>query len=383
MTEDKKVSNGMKIGIDARLWSQGGVGRYIRNLCFNLAQIDKNNSYVLFVTKQDDQSVKDIIKNKNWKITIANVKWHSLREQLFLRRIIEKEKVDLMHFPYFNVPVFYNKPFVITIHDLIYHHFVSGQASTHPLWLLGFKILSYRFVIRNAANRSKKIIAVSNFTKNDIANTLKVDKQKIEVIYEAADDVRNLKTQEIGIKNYFLYVGNVYPHKNMGLLLEAFKVLSQKNPNLHLVFVGKEDFLYKELKKHVKKLSSGGKIVFFDEVNDDKLVSLYRSAICLVRPSLMEGFSLPPLEAMENKCLVLASDIPVHREIFGESIIYFDQYSLDDILAKMNYVLNLPKSEKEHLIKKQIEKAKEFSWNKTARETLRVYDNLSNSANKS
>ncbi len=376
----------MTIGIDARLWSQGGVGRYIKNLVLNLLRIDNKNEYVLFVRSVDKVDVESQIlklktQNSKLKIVNANIKWHSIKEQLLFPKIINKENLDLMHFTYQqSVPIFYKGSFIITIHDLIKHHFVTGNASANPLWLLGFKMLAYKSLINIVARKAKKIIAVSNFTKNDIVNTLKVDKQKIEVIYEAADDVRNLKTQEMDVKNYFLYVGNVYPHKNMGLLLEAFKVLSQKNPNLHLVFVGKEDFLYKELKKHVKKLSHGEKIVFFDEVSDDKLASLYRNAICLVRPSLMEGFSLPPLEAMENKCLVLASDIPVHREIFSDSIIYFDQFSLDDILHKMNYVLNLPEDEKEKLTKKGLEQAKKYSWKKTAEQTLRVYNSLSNTA---
>ncbi len=377
-----------KIGIDGRLWSQGGVGRYIRNLVSNLLLIDERNKYCLFVRSEDENDIRNQIselkiENLKLKIIHANISWHSLLEQFRFPQIINKENLDLMHFPYFSVPIFYKKPFVVTIHDLIFHHFVSGASSTLPLWALGFKVLAYRFVIKNAARRSKKIIAVSNFTKRDIINTLKVDKSKIEVIYEAADDVREASPKTPSINNYFLYVGNVYPHKNVGLLLEAFKVLSQKNPNLHLVFVGKEDFLYKKLKNHVRKEIEKGKIIFFDNVSDKELTGLYRNAICLVRSSLMEGFSLPPLEALENKCLVLASDILVHREVFGDGVIYFDQFSVDDLTAKMNYVLNLSNDEKEKLLKKGVEKANKYSWKKTAEQTLRVYNSLSNSANKS
>jgi glycosyltransferase involved in cell wall biosynthesis len=94
----------------------------------------------------------------------------------------------------------------------------------------------------------------------------------------------------------------------------------------------------------------------------------------------MEGFSLPPLEAIENDCLVLASDIPVHREVFGDSIIYFDQFKSDDILSKMKYVLSLSPLEKEKFIKKGLAQAKKYSWEKTARETLRVYENSSSAS---
>ncbi len=368
----------MTLGIDARLWSQTGVGRYIRNLTINLSEIDKNNSYVLFVLKSDKKEVEEKIKNKEWKIVTANLKWHSIKEQLRFPGIIKKEKVDLMHFPYFSIPVLYRKPYVVTIHDLIFHHYVSGASSTLPLWLLGFKVIAYRIVVANAARVSRKIIAVSDFTKKDIVDTLKTNKSKIEVIYEAADDLKNSGKKEEDIKNYFFYVGNVFAHKNVGLLLEAFKNLSKIDPSLNLVFVGNNDFLYKKLKDHVKKNFKEGRVHFLENVSDERLSGLYRGAIALVRTSLMEGFSLPPLEALENNCLVLASDIPVHHEIFGDSIIYFDHYRSDDILSKMKYVLSLDFQEKEKLIKKGVMQANKYSWKKTAQQTLRIYNTFSN-----
>lgn len=364
----------MKIGIDGRLWNQTGVGRYIRNLCLNLSEIDKKNSYVLFVLKADRKDVEEKIKNRDWKIVTANFKWHSISEQLKFPRLLNKEKIDLMHFPYFSAPVFYRRPFIITIHDLIFHHFFSGSSSTLPLWLLGFKVIAYRIVVAVAVKKSKKIIAVSNFTKKDITDTLKIKTDKIEVIYEAADDLIISNKKEEKIKDYFLYVGNVYPHKNVGLLLEAFKILSKEKPDLRLVFVAKDDFLYRKLKQHVKKKIGEGKVHFLENVNDERLSELYKGAIALVRPSLMEGFSLPPLEALENECLVLASDIPVHREVFQDSIIYFDHFNQDDILAKMKYVLDLTPLEKEKLVKKGLEQAKKYTWIKTARETEKVYE---------
>ncbi len=380
----------MLIGIDARLWDQGGVGRYIRNLVLNLLQLDENNEYILFVRSEDEDDIKNQIskfkiKNLKLKIIVANFRWHSVAEQVRLSRIIDKEKVDLMHFPYFSVPLFYNKPFVVTIHDLIYHHFVSGEASTLPLWLYGFKMISYRLIIKHAVGSAKKIIAVSQFTKRDIVNNLGAKGEKIEVISEAADDFKSspeLALQGLALQSYFLYVGNVYRHKNAGLLIEAFKIIHKEDSKLKLVFVGKEDFFYKNLKKKLGKLMDEKVVIFKDNVSDPELTSLYRNSICLVRPSLMEGFSLPPLEAMSAGGLVLASDIPVHREIFEDSVIYFDPYKLDDLLSKLKFLLNIKREERNKIIKKGIEKAKEFSWKKTAEQTLRVYNSLSNTANK-
>src|SRR5258705_8253378 len=125
----------MRIGIDGRLWHETGVGRYIRNLVANLAQIDNTNEYVLFV--KTGFKIKDLpgrqagsgFKNDKWKIVETDIHWHSLKEQMQFPAVLNKENLDLMHFPYFSHPIFYNKPFVITIHDLIMNHFPTGKAS--------------------------------------------------------------------------------------------------------------------------------------------------------------------------------------------------------------------------------------------------------------
>ena len=364
----------MVIGIDARLWSQTGIGRYVRNLCLNLDKIDKKNEYMLFVLNSDEHDIRSQIKNKKFKFVNVNIRWHSISEQLKFPKVIEKENVDVMHFPYQqSVPIFYNKPFIITIHDLVRHHFITGKASTNPLWLYGFKMLAYKIFINSAARRAKKIIAVSNSTKREILDHLRVDSGKIEIIYEAADDFNNQKPQKIDIESYFLYVGNVYPHKNDDLLIKAFKKFS-KNNNTKLVFAGNSDKFYKKLKKDNKNLIDEGKIIVFENASDEFLYSLYKNAICLVRPSLMEGFSLPPLEALQCRCLVLASNISTHKEIFADTIIYFNPYQIQDIIDKMGYAYKLDKKTKEDYIEKGLILAQGFSWESTARQTLKVYE---------
>ncbi len=371
----------MIIGIDARLWRETGVGRYIRNLVINLEKIDKKNDYVLFVLDSDKEQISEKIKNEKWRIVPTKIKWHSISEQLRFPKIIKKENVDLMHFPYqINVPILYNKPYIITIHDLVRHYFITGKASTNALWLYGFKMIGYKTMINLAAKRANKIIAVSNSTKRDVMSRLGINDKKIEIIYEAADDffAKNGSTgrnsdKELDIKNYFLYIGNIYPHKNTERLVEAFKIFSKEN-DTKLIFVGKKDYFYKNLEKKLEKLIREGRIIIYYDISDDKLYSLYKNAICLVRPSLMEGFSLPPLEALSCKCLVLASNISTHKEIFGDSIIYFDPYNTRDIIDKMGYVYSLDKKTRERYIEKGLKLAQSFSWEQTARQTLKVYE---------
>src|SRR3989344_7264399 len=117
----------MKIGIDVRLWNETGVGRYTRNLIKELQKLDQKNEYVLFVLEKDVSSIRYFVSNKNWKITIANIRWHSVDEQIKFSQILSNEKLDLVHFPYFSVPVFYSGKFVVTIHDLIINHFSTGE----------------------------------------------------------------------------------------------------------------------------------------------------------------------------------------------------------------------------------------------------------------
>lgn len=362
----------MKIGIDARLWSGAGLGRYIRNLILNLSRIDSKNEYILFVLKSDKENIEKKV-GKNFKIVVSNIKPHTLREQYEFPKILKRENLDLVHFPYFSIPIFYNKPFVITIHDLIYHHFASGESSTLPYWLFGFKMFSYRVVINRAAINSKKIIAVSEFTKKDIVKMMHIDPDKIKVIYESADDFKNTNKKNSKYNNYFLYVGNIYPHKNSEKLVDAFLEFS-KNNQTKLIFVGKTDTFYKKFNEKYKEEIRKEKILIIESASDEDLSLLYKNAIALVRPSLMEGFSLPPLESLQINTPVLVSDIPVHKEILGDSAIYFDLNDEMDLVSKLNYMLNLTTQEKSNLLKKRNQILDKLSWKNTARQTLEVYE---------
>jgi glycosyltransferase involved in cell wall biosynthesis len=381
----------MKIGIDCRLWKETGVGRYIRNLVLNLQKIDKKNEYVLFVLSRDGGEILKQVQNDKFKAVTADVKWHTLEEQVKFPQILNSENLDLVHFPYFSVPIFYNRPFVITIHDLIVDHFPTGKASTLPEPIYNLKLLGYKFVLSQAAKRAKEIIAISNATKNEIVDHLKINPQKIAVIYEGVDDKITKPKLQIpnNIQNtkYFLYVGNAFPHKNLNRLIEAFSILCHpelvsgsqlkgdsdlRQNDTKLVFVGKEDYFYKRLKEKVTLMKLSDKIIFLQNVSDEELSNLYRNALALIMPSLMEGFGLPALEAMANNCLVLASKIPALQEVCEDAAIYFDPHNINDIAEKMKDAASCDNNERR---KKGLDRSKFFSWEKMAKETLKVYSN--------
>lgn len=377
----------MKIGIDARLYSQTGIGRYIRNLIKALGEVDTENNYVVFLLREDAKKFK--LPNKRWKIKLADIRWHSFLEQILIPVFLYKEKLDLVHFPYFNVPIFYLKPFIVTIHDLTHLHFDTGRASTLVWPFYKIKRLGLKIVLWWAINKAKKVIAVSEGTKKEILDHYKINPNKVIVTYEGVDRDFKFKlknsfnkiSETKKIKPYILYVGNAYPHKNLERLIEVMKETREMR-GIKLVLVGPDDFFYRRLEDFVRKNNLDGRIIFYGQRQDDELVALYKNAIFLVIPSLMEGFGLTALEAMSQGCLVLASDIPALREVCGEAALYFDPTNKEEIKEKIVRAIRGMREMRES--KKSIEnrrrlglkRIKRFSWEKMGKETLRIYKSV-------
>ncbi len=348
----------MKIGIDGRLIEETGVGRYIRNLARELGQIDKENRYVIFLRKKSFDSF--IPPNQRWEKRLADVPWHSFTEQFVMPWLFTREHLDLLHVPYFNIPIFYPGKLIVTIHDLTILHFDTGKATTLPLPLYKLRRLGYYLVLAVGLVRAMRIIAVSNDVKKEIIDHFRMPQEKIAVTYEGVERL-TAKGKPLISDPYFLYVGNAYPHKNLGTLVAAF---GQVKENAKLVLVGKDDFFYERLKSEV----AGERIIFFGQASDTELANLYNFAIALVFPSLMEGFGLPALEALSLRCPVICSDIPVFHEILDEHATYFDPTSPDDIRKKLEQAIKSPKKPEgfDQLLKR-------FSWSDMAKRTLLLY----------
>lgn len=370
----------MKIGIDGRLWNETGVGRYIRNLVENLQEIDSKNEYVLFLKKGIKNQELRIKENERWKIVETDVHWHSMAEQLRFPQVLYKEKLDLMHFPYFSLPIFYTKPFVVTIHDLIINHFPTGKASTLPYPMYALKRVGYDFVMDHAVRNSKKIIVPLNAVKDNVMQTFNVPQEKIVVTYEGVEsrimnhESRKNTKYEIPNTKYFMYVGNAYPHKNLERLIEAFgEFRKESKDDVKLILVGKDDFFYKRLRQKIEKEKLED-IVIKHNVSDEELFSLYSNAVAFVSPSLMEGFGLPPLEAMSASCPVLLSEIPSFKEVCQDAAFYFDPSSKESLRQQLQFVYNLDHKKKGEHIQKGLKRVKDFSWKTMAEQTLEVYE---------
>lgn len=371
----------MRIGIDARFYGPigKGLGRYTQKLIENLERVDKKNQYFIFLKKENFDEYQP--KNENFQKVLADFRWYTLEEQIKMPFLLRKYKLDLVHFPHFNVPLLYFGKFVVTIHDLILLRFPTIRSSTLSPVLYWLKFTAYKIVISFAIYKSFKIIGVSNFTKNDILEKYpKISKDKISVTYEACDDFcffNPKKYEELSkeygiIKPYILYVGNVYPHKNPERLILAMKNLEKEIPDLKLVFVGGEDYFYQRLKVMVSEEKIGN-IIFSGFVPDYDLDAIFRSSVAYIRPSLHEGFELPALEAMARGVPVIVSDYECSREILGDSAYYFNGKNVSDIADAIRIVLGDDELRKE-LIVKGYERVKKYSWKEMAEITANLYE---------
>lgn len=368
----------MRIGIDARLYTQTGVGRYLRNLISKLSDLDRENEYVIYLRNKEYEEF--ILPSYKWKKKKVDIPWHTLKEQFLFPLTLLSDKLDVVHFPYFNVPVFYPGKYLLTIHDLIIDHFDTGRSSTLPYPLYFLKRLGYKVSLSLGIKRAKAITAISECTKNEIIEHYHVNPLNINVTYDALDlnFKEILKTHRA--KNYYsfpyiLYVGNAYPHKNLERLLQAFKQIRQKF-NLKLVLAGADGYFYPRLNDFAEKLGLGNEVIFFGYANDTQLINLYSSCRCLVFPSLMEGFGLPNLEALACGRLPVISDIPVFREIWRKDLLYFDPENVSDMADKLMTVLSLTDREYHHKVEIAQKRLKDYSWRKTAGETLKLYQKI-------
>ena len=356
----------MRIVIDARMYSQSGIGRYIRNLISHLQILDRKNEYIILHLKKD---FNELNYKNNFHKVLADFPWYGVREQLMLLKLLKTLKQDLVHFPHFNVPYFYNGKFVVTIHDLIHQHFSMQRSTTHGPIIYKIKKIGYRKIFQRAIKRAEKILVPSNFVKNQLTSESNIPSKKIVVTPEAVDD-RLLKvtvTRKFDFP-YIFYVGNAHPHKNLEGLIKTFMKLKKKH-NLKLVLAGHDNYFWERLKTKF----SDKDIIYKGHICEEELVSLYINASVFVMPSFEEGFGIPILESMACGCPVVSSNAGSLPEVGGDACLYFDPYDLGEMGDKIDLVLKSKKL-REELISHGLVRVKGFSWKKLTEQTLEVYE---------
>lgn len=361
----------MRIVLDLRIFGpqHGGLGRYNQQLLLNLATFDLKNQYIILI-KKISSDLPDLPANFSWKVCPYH--WYSLQEQIFLPFILKKLKPDLVHFPHFNVPIFYRGKFIVTIHDLIMTKFPSIRTSTLNRFVFIFKRLAYQLTIKSAITRADKIIAVSKFTAEDIKSYFHLNKnqaEKIKVVYEGLTPIKD--TQEINDdlpEKFFLYVGNAYPHKNLAFLIDVFQEFLKNHPDFYLVLVGTHNYFYQQLEKLAHQ-----HVIFAGFIADKKLAAYYRQSQAYIFPSLYEGFGLPPLEALAHQTPVLSSSASCLPEILADAVVYFDPQNKEDLLNKMENIITDKDLTQQLKLSSESVLAK-YSWEQMAQEIIKYYN---------
>jgi glycosyltransferase involved in cell wall biosynthesis len=358
----------MKILFDYRMIDWSGIGRYSFNLIKEYNNLLLDNKLFLLCNNDKEE------KNGKFSKIRCKSKIFSFREQLELPILNLNEKIELFHSPHFVFPIFNNKRLVLTIHDLtplLFSEYFSKLERIYMsslIWLAKFK--------------ADKVIVVSENTKYDLVNKFGFKEEKIKVIYNGVrTDSKFITNQKLlneirqnyntGNK-YMLYVGNIKPHKNIPRLLRA---LAKVNEDIKLVIVGKRDKAYDEVFEVIEEYQLEDNVIFTGFVPDNDLIMLYNAAEIFVYPSLYEGFGLPPLEAMACGTPVITSNVSSLPEVVGDAAITVDPYNIDELASAINNILSNSDLQGE-LSKKGLERAKQFSWKKTAEETLKVYEEI-------
>ena len=297
-----------------------------------------------------------------------------------------QDGIDLIHVPYFTIPIFFPKEIVVTVHDLILSHFATGKASTLPAFYYLLKRIGYETLMRVGLSKATKIIAVSQATALDIAKTYGY-KEKIVVIPEGIDHISTSKNQKQKVKNtvsesiknffkipYILYVGNAYPHKNLEILLTSFSdVIAKEKQNIRLALVGKQDFFYSGIQKSIDERGLSQKAKIFHDVSDQDLKTLYTNARVSVSLSLLEGFGFPVLEALSLGSRVVCSDIKVFHEVADDMPVYVDPTNVGEISRALiqcidDITYKVPGQKDIASLRKK------FQWKTAAIDTKNVYE---------
>lgn len=291
----------------------------------------------------------------------------------------QPQSVDLIHYPYFDLffhtlPVQKQIKQIVTVHDLIPlkfpQHFKPGIKGK-------LKQLLQVHALKTAA----AIITDSQASKSDICSLLKIAAQKVHVIpLAAADEFKPQQTSPpIAFSNpYLLYVGDVNYNKNLKSLITAFSKIKNKNVQLVLVSSAWNQPIepIQQLNQLIQKLNLSSRITTIAySLKTAQLASLYSHAKAYIQPSLYEGFGLPLLEAMACGTPVVSSNTSSLPEVAGSAAIQVNP-TVKGLTQGMNQVLSLAPSTRQYLIKKGLNQAQKFSWVKTARDTIRVYEQV-------
>jgi glycosyltransferase involved in cell wall biosynthesis len=350
-----------RIGVNALYLIPGGVGGteiYLRELLAALARIDSENEYFVFTNFETGADLVPKQANFHWKPQAVRATFRPARilwEQIVLPLEVSRYRLEVLLNPGFTSPVFSAARLVTVFHDL--------QHKRHPEYFRWFDLPFWTFLLWASARRADAIVAVSEATRADLLRFYPFTANRIRVIHHGVDPaffaLDRSKTEP-----FVLCVSTLHPHKNLDRLIRAF---ASKKRDCRLVIAGMRGFHALEIEKLIAELNAPVELTGW--VPRKELLRLYQRARAFIYPSTFEGFGMPVLEAMAAGIPLACSDIPPLREVAGDTAIYFDPSSEDAIAEALDRVLSNPPNGKE--------RAREYSWESSARKTLTALQNAS------
>lgn len=357
----------VRIGIDARLIHLPGVGRYVRCLLRGLDRLHDDQIEIIAYFPPGISA-----DFRNIRVREVTTRPYSVFEQLAWPFLVQNDGLACLHAPHYVVPAFPMCSLVVTLHDAVYYRY-----KPHSRLFSAY----YRLMHRIAAVRSKRIIAVSEYSRKELMKFLRVNQQKIAVIPNAVDpvfkrlpdDVVRVAKRRYGLPDSFvLYVGTNKPWKNLRTLLKAFRKIGKREPECVLVIAGKRGRYEENRRQMIADCQVEKNVLLLDEVRDADLAVLYNAARAVVCPSLYEGFGLVPLEAMACGTPVIASRAASLPEVLNGAAVMVNGSNEDEWAEAIIRVWE-DGDLREHLASVSLKWSANFTIERMAKETLDLY----------
>jgi len=365
--------NRKHIVIDARI-REASTGRAVSRLLDHLQEIDKDHKYTIILAKGDTWKAK----NKNFSVVysrFANFSFNPINQILYSWQLY-RLKPNLVYFALTpQQPLFYFGKQITFTHDLGMLRF--ARAGRLPEWLHSLRMKGYRFLLWSAHGRTKRVMVPTQYVADDVNKYHLFTNRKTTVALEASEPPLpgKAKVPTEPPKEFIMYTGSSFPHKNLERLISAFCLLKEHHPDLKLVLVGKREYHSKKLEKWSRKQPCFDDIIFTGFIPDEELKWYYQNARAYIFPSLNEGFGLPGLEAMVHGCPVASSNFTCLPEVNGDAAHYFNPEDIQEMAQKIDEVIGNEKLRKD-LINKGYKNTKRFSWRKFATQHVELFKDI-------
>ena len=356
--------------IDARWINLGGLGTYTYNLINRFHGCSTEFVLGAIASPAGVQKVEPFCD----RVLISSAEMYTAREQVEIPLLARG--ADLLHVPHYNAPLLHRGPLIVSILDLI--HLIDPTYRKKAASRLYAKPM-----MKLAAHKSRHVITLSEYSKMTLVERLGISNAKISVVYcgvspefvpEVKDVARRRIAEHLGVDSpYVLYVGNLKPHKNVPTLIQAVSKLRNRcSIPLKLVIVGDDPHWGAARREECVTAGIAESTIFVKSVAQELLPAVYSAAQVLVMPSTLEGFGLPVLEAMACGTPVVTSNAASLPEVGGDAVVYFDPYSLDELVSAIERVLSSTDLQRS-LIAKGLERARMFDWNECVKSHLAIY----------